>query len=55
MADKFDHGPHDKHAAPSSMGPRKNGDDLEKGLEERFPASDPPSSTQPGASKSGKA
>jgi hypothetical protein len=50
MAEKFDPAPHDKHADPA----KKKGDELEKGLEESFPASDPPSSTQPGASKPDK-
>ena len=52
MADKFDPAPHDKHADPAPKDHKKKSE-LEKGLEESFPASDPPSSTQPGASKPG--
>ena len=51
MAAKFDPAPPDKHAGPAPEDHKKKGDELEKGLEESFPASDPPSSTQPGASK----
>jgi hypothetical protein len=54
MAEKFDPAPHDKHADPADKHHKKKGDELEKGLEESFPASDPPSSTQPGSSKSDK-
>jgi hypothetical protein len=54
MPEKFNPAPQDKHADPVSKGHGKKGDELERGLEESFPASDPPSSTQPGASKPDK-
>ena len=56
MAQKFDPAPVDKHAADpkqAAKADKKMHSELDKGLEETFPASDPPSSTQPGASKSG--
>ncbi|WP_375310354.1 hypothetical protein WHZ77_24765 [Bradyrhizobium sp. A5] len=50
MAEKFDPAPADKHADPARKDRRvdKADDALEKGLKDSFPASDPPSSTQPG-------
>lgn len=50
MAEKFDPAPDDKHAdSPKqrAAADRKADDELKKGLKESFPASDPPSSTQP--------
>jgi hypothetical protein len=50
MAEKFDPAPRDKHAdtpKQRAAGDKKADDDLKKGLEDSFPASDPPSSTQP--------
>lgn len=54
MAEKFDPAPADKHADPARKDRRvDNADDaLEKGLKDSFPASDPPSSTQPGKTPS---
>jgi hypothetical protein len=52
MAEKFDPAPTDKHAdAPKerSAGDKK-ADELKKGLKDSFPASDPPSNTQPAKS-----
>jgi hypothetical protein len=54
MADKFDPAPTDKHAADprqAQNADKATHDKLEKGLEGTFPASDPPSSTQPAKSK----
>jgi hypothetical protein len=50
MSEKFDPAPADKHAEKASVKkPRGSSDrdELEKGLKESFPASDPVSSTQP--------
>jgi hypothetical protein len=50
MSEKFDPAPADKHAGKSPVKKRRGPparDELEKGLEESFPASDPVSSTQP--------
>jgi hypothetical protein len=50
MAEKYNPAPIDKHAVnpkQASRSDKKSPDDLEKGLEETFPASDPPSSTEP--------
>jgi hypothetical protein len=55
MAKKFEPGPADKHAeAPkqNEKADKRSRDELEEGLEDSFPASDPPSSTQPSRSKS---
>jgi hypothetical protein len=46
MAETFDPAPPDKHADPSGAKTKKD-DELKRGLTESFPASDPPSSTQP--------
>jgi len=54
MADKFDPAPFDKHAddpAAAASADRKMRDRLAAGLEGSFPASDPPSSTQPTPSR----
>jgi hypothetical protein len=54
MNKKFDPAPIDKHAANPKAAEKADKDvhdKLEKGLEESFPASDPPSSTQPAKSK----
>lgn len=54
MAKKFDPAPHDKHAADPNQAEKADKDvhdKLDKGLEGTFPASDPPSSTQPAKSK----
>jgi hypothetical protein len=54
MAEKFNPAPVDKHAADpkkAQKADKDTHDKLEKGLEETFPASDPPSSTQPRKSK----
>jgi hypothetical protein len=53
MAEKFDPAPKDKHAAPAkdvSQG-KKARDELEQGLRDSFPASDPVSPAQPAKSK----
>ena len=52
MADKFDPAPYDKHAdKPKERGGAdKKHDELKKGLKGSFPASDPPSNTQPAKS-----
>jgi len=62
MAEKFNPAAHDKHAAkPRDRGSVDRGtrEELEAGLEDSFPASDPVSATQPGPSspvaKGGKA
>jgi len=50
MADKFDPAPIDKHAdTPKDRlaADQKADDELKKGLKGSFPASDPPSNTQP--------
>jgi hypothetical protein len=49
MSEKFDPAPIDKHAEPVRKAPHegKKSTELEKGLEDSFPASDPVSSTQP--------
>ena len=50
MADKFDPAPTDKHAETPkerSIADKKPDDELKKGLKDSFPASDPPSNTQP--------
>lgn len=50
MSEKFDPAPLDKHA-DKDVGKRSRakhaGDELEQGLKDSFPASDPASSTQP--------
>jgi hypothetical protein len=54
MAEKFNPAAHDKHAAkPRDRGPADRGtrEELDAGLEDSFPASDPVSATQPGPSK----
>ena len=54
MAKKFDPAPVDKHAADPAQADKTykdEHDELEKGLEGSFPASDPPSSQQPAKSK----
>ncbi len=50
MSDKFDPAPTDKHAdtpRQRTAADKKADDELKKGLKDSFPASDPPSSTQP--------
>jgi hypothetical protein len=53
MSGKFNPAPPDKHAEPAKKvgDAEKAPDELQKGLEESFPASDPVSSTQPAKSK----
>ena len=54
MAEKFNPAPVDKHAddpKKAQQADKETHDKLEKGLEGTFPASDPPSSTQPRKSK----
>jgi hypothetical protein len=54
MSKKFDPAPADKHAEDPKQADRADKDThdkLKKGLEGTFPASDPPSSTQPAKSK----
>ena len=54
MPEKFDPAPKDKHADTAkerAAADRKADDELKKGLKDTFPASDPPSSTQPSKSK----
>lgn len=54
MAEKFNPAPTDKHAVDprhAQKADKDTHDKLEKGLERTFPASDPPSSTQPAKSK----
>lgn len=53
MSDKFDPAPTDKHAVDPKEAVKadKKHKDLEKGLEDTFPASDPVSETQPKPSK----
>ena len=53
MADKFDPAPTDKHAdtpKERAAADKKADDELKKGLKDSFPASDPPSNTQPAKS-----
>lgn len=53
MADQFDPAPHDKYAADPRQAlnaDREAHRQLEKGLMDSFPASDPPSATQPARS-----
>lgn len=53
-AEKFDPAPHDKHAANPTAAleaDREAHSKLEAGLMDSFPASDPPSATQPAKSK----
>jgi hypothetical protein len=55
MAEKFNPSRSDKHAAAPKQAANVNKEmhsELDKGLEETFPASDPVSSTQPRPSKS---
>ena len=50
MAKKFDPAPADKHADTPKQreaADKKVDDELKHGLKDSFPASDPPSSTQP--------
>jgi hypothetical protein len=50
MTEKFNPAQQDKHAdtpKESSAADKKADDELKKGLKDSFPASDPPSSTQP--------
>jgi hypothetical protein len=50
MTEKFNPAPPDKHAdtpKQRATGDKKADDELQKGLKDSFPASDPPSSTQP--------
>jgi hypothetical protein len=50
MAEKFNPAPTDKHAADPKQAThrdKKQDEELEKGLKDSFPASDPVSSTQP--------
>jgi hypothetical protein len=54
MAERFDPAPFDKHAddpAAAAAADRKIHDKLNSGLEGSFPASDPPSATQPSPSR----
>ena len=54
MDDKFDPAPHDKHAeSPRSAAgkDRRAKHELDKGLQDTFPASDPVSVTQPTTTK----
>lgn len=54
MSEKFDPAPIDKHADDPKQAQKADKDihdKLDKGLEGTFPASDPPSSTQPAKSK----
>ncbi|MGX9391865.1 hypothetical protein ACWX0K_00225 [Nitrobacteraceae bacterium UC4446_H13] len=54
MTEKFDPAPFDKHAVPqkeASRLDREASNNLRKGLEDSFPASDPVSVTQPAPSK----
>ena len=56
MAEKFNPSRSDKHAADPKLAANADKEmhsELDKGLEETFPASDPVSSTQPSSSKSG--
>ena len=54
MAEKFDPAPPDKHAEDAKSARQKNNEvkkELENGLRDTFPASDPVSATQPAPSK----
>ncbi|CAM5343098.1 putative protein OS=Afipia felis OX=1035 GN=BN961_00715 PE=4 SV=1 [Afipia felis] len=54
MDDKFDPAPHDKHAVSSrkaAQEDRRMKQELDKGLRDTFPASDPVSVTQPTTTK----
>ena len=54
MTEKFDPAPHDKHAEHPEAAVRKDlktKKELDKGLHDSFPASDPVSATQPSPSK----
>lgn len=53
MSEKFDPAPVDKHAQPTKTDRHgtKARDELEQGLRDSFPASDPVSPTQPAKSK----
>jgi hypothetical protein len=52
MNGKFDPAPFDKHAAKDNSPPDKpGGEDLDSGLEQSFPASDPASAVQPAKPK----
>ena len=54
MSDKFNPAPTDKHADDPKQAvkaDKKLQSELDKGLEGTFPASDPPSSTEPAKSK----
>lgn len=53
MTKAYDPAPHDKHAdtpKERAAADKKVDDELKKGLKDSFPASDPPSSTQPSKS-----
>ena len=55
MADKFNPAPIDKHAAnpkEAAKADKATHNELQKGLKDSFPASDPVSSAQPAKSKS---
>jgi hypothetical protein len=54
MAEKFDPAPHDRHAADPAKAAaedKKTHDRLLSGLVGSFPASDPPSASQPSSSR----
>ena len=54
MSEKFNPAPHDKHAEDPKTAIRKDHEtrkQLDKGLRDSFPASDPVSMTQPSPSK----
>ena len=54
MAEKFNPAPHDKHAddpREAALADREMRTELEAGLEDSFPASDPVSAVQPARSK----
>jgi hypothetical protein len=54
MSDKFNPAPPDKHAADpkeAAKADKATHNELQKGLKESFPASDPISATQPAPSK----
>lgn len=54
MPEKFDPAPHDKHAEDPKSAIKEDGEtrkQLDKGLRDSFPASDPVSMTQPSPSK----
>jgi hypothetical protein len=50
MSAKFNPAPTDKHADDPKQSDKKWKSELDKGLEGTFPASDPPSSTEPAKS-----